>query len=1430
MNNKYFRVIFSKVLNCLVVVSELAKSEGKDNKKCGAFLLPFSQFLGKLKPIAFRFFCALGFVTFTTHALAETLIIQADKAAPKNQQPIILHTANGLPQVNIQTPNAQGLSHNKYTKFDVDTKGAILNNSASNVKTQQAGWIQANPYLAKGEAKVILNEVNSHDPSVLKGYVEVAGKKADVIIANPSGLHCDGCGIINAHRATFTTGQAQINNGHLEGFVVEKGRVTVSGKGLDNSKVDYTEILAREVQANAGIWSKKDLKVATGKNHIKRTSAEENLQILHTQEENSAENAPHFAIDVGELGGMYAGKIHLIGTENGVGVRNAGHIGASADSLVIDSRGRIVNTGTLSANNKLDLTTAKNIENRAKVESRQGSIKFNSAENIQQHGIVVALKGNIQMRGENIHQQGKTLAKENIDLHATELNNHDGIILAEGATLNLQVGKLSNKQGAIVAHNLNVKVQNNADNTDGTIQGKESLNLSAQVLNNQNGLIQSANLINLTAKTLVSEGNIKTAGDLNISLQDSFTLNKAFSVGNHLNFSTKGDFANNSALQVKGNVNISANQITNNRDAEISANHTALNAETLINRGLIDGYKTHVYGKNVTNIGTGRIYGDYLVFNSEYLNNLNENKSSATIGARERLDFAVDKIGNHKGSSIISLGNIYFGGKLDDNQQAIGQGSLVENHNALIEAMGDISLNVKKVENLHNLLEVEMRETSKTPVFEYGFANEPTRYAKEGITKVKRGDSGGGLNKKVRNLYALRLPNGRESESWREYNYTRTINETMVIPAEYSEAQILSGGNIHFFSTDVKNYDSKILAHGEISLNNGGNIDNHATEGTVITTEKGRMSYFYNGRACAKKVFGKCIDHYRTTQSYSLPYVNRTETSKNLGLWDYGSLQSSNLTLSTEISSQNVAENVNLASTPREAHLPTSSLYTINPESPNGYFVETDPKFTQHRQWLSSDYMFNQLRHEHNNVHKRLGDGYYEQRLINEQINQLTGRRFLTGYNNELEQYKALMNEGVKYAKQFDLKLGIALTKEQMSELTTDMVWFVNKVFTLPNGQKVTALVPQVYLVPRHSDITAQGALISANTIIGTLDNVQNSGIIAGRKLTQINAEQINNQGVILGDTVDLSAKQHLINLGGKIEAVDKLSLSAGKNLEIASTLRETKTSTDFARRVVDKMSQLKVSGEKGKLSLQADGDLTVKGALIKSQGNIEAIAKNIESATLAVYNKEHYNADADNYYRLNQKTEVGSQFTAKNAVVLLAEQDIHLRQAELSSKQADVTLQSSTGNIDIVAGKTEEQVANSIKSSTKGLFSSSTELTRHQHHYTETVGSNIDGESVKVLAEQGKVQVSGSTIVGEQDVAMVAKNGIDIVAETNLSKEQDEHYSRKSGLLGSGGGIGFTIGQKKERTEQEQQTESVAHSQVGSLKGNVTLLTEGDY
>lgn len=178
MNKHHFRVIFSKILQRLAVISEPVKAEGKAKSEMPQMqsAVNFLPIFAALTPLVFRLFCALSFV-FSSSVFAETLIIKADPNAPKNQQPIVLQTANGLPQVNIQTPNDKGLSHNKYQDFNVDKKGAILNNSHKDTQTQQAGWVQSNPYLARGEAKVILNEVTSTHPTQLKGYLEVAGKK-----------------------------------------------------------------------------------------------------------------------------------------------------------------------------------------------------------------------------------------------------------------------------------------------------------------------------------------------------------------------------------------------------------------------------------------------------------------------------------------------------------------------------------------------------------------------------------------------------------------------------------------------------------------------------------------------------------------------------------------------------------------------------------------------------------------------------------------------------------------------------------------------------------------------------------------------------------------------------------------------------------------------------------------------------------------------------------------------------------------------------------------------------------------------------------------------------------------------------------------------------------------------------------------------------
>ena len=1436
MNKRHYKVIFSRVLNQLVVVSELAKSQGKaqsenvssEQEKTGLFSTALS-----LNPIHFSLMLALGFVFLSPSVHAEDMAIRADKSAPGNQQPTVLQTGNGLPQVNIQTPSAGGVSRNQYSQFDVAEKGAVLNNARKAAQTQMAGWVQGNPNLARGEAKVILNEVNSANPSRLKGYVEVAGKKADVVIANPSGIQCDGCGVINAGRTTLTTGKAEVENGQLKGYRVKGGKVTVGQKGMDNSQSDYTDIIAEKAEIKGGVWSKKGIKVTTGKNNVDRTNdsvvyvGDKNTDNTDRTSDTQGENQS-YSVDVSQLGGMYSEKIHLVDNGQGLGVRNAGHIGASAGSVKIDSQGKIVNEGFIGGSENAQLNAKKNIENRGTVYAK-AQTQLN-AQNIDNKQGVIAGK-QVQLNANNIDNRKQSdkgsliVASDKVSVKAKNVDNQG--TKAGGKT---EQG-IRGTQVAITAENLS--------NQQGGIYSDEHTQLDvAQTIDNKQGEIEAGKSIELKAKTLANEGDIRTKGDLTVRLQDSLTLNNAFQVGGNLDFKTEGDFKNNSQLRVGNKADVKAANVDNTQDAEISGNETHINTNTLTNRGLIDGALTVAKAVTINNLGTGRIYGDHVALQGDSLNNLEEGDKSAVIAARERLDVGVDKVLNRNESTLLSMGKIYVGKALDENNQATGKSAYVRNYNGVIEALNlydnakskAISFNTGKVENKHFFLETENVDTSSTPVFEYRIGNDSTIYGKDsGVYKVKQDNKSGrwGLNRKIRDLYHIFSPDGKiESDNWHEYDYTRTVNETVVLNPKYQEGKILSGGGIDFNDAHVDNQDSKVIAGGVIEIAKG-QLHNDEFKGSTIVTDAGRVTARYKGSECAKKVFGKCIDHYDTTKSDTSIYYKQNKSVKDLGVFAYKE------NVAPEFTNNGVANKGDVGDVVLNRltqSLDKSSLYNVNPNAPKGYVIETDPRFANKQKWLSSDYMFNALRYDSNNMLKRLGDGFYELRLVNEQINQLTGRRYLDGYQNALEQYQGLMNNGIRYAKQFNLVPGVGLSKEQMAELTTDLVWMVNQEITLPSGKKLNVLTPKIYLATNRTQVTPTGSVISGDSIVAKVTSMNNNGTLIASDLVNVYGQDLQNKGVVLADNVNLNAEQKLVNLGGKIVAADSLSLYGGKSVELGATTTETQSQlgrTETGNKQVDRQSELKVTGKGGELSIQSGGDITIKAANVKSAGTVDVNAKGKLLVTTEKQNsKEHYDFSDNHHYHLDKENEVGSVIEGKEGTRLVGQEETTLRQAEVTSANGKVMV-ASKGDVRIEEGRDIEHLDTRNKQKSKGAFTSVTEEYKHKHNYDLSKGSEIDGKSVVIYSQDGNVTVQGSDIVGDDSLTVKAKN-IDIREAENRVYSDDYYSKKKSGMLG--GGIGVTFGSQKQTTESDQTKLYAKGSQVGSLNGNTTMIAENTY
>ncbi|MGL5631351.1 MAG: filamentous hemagglutinin N-terminal domain-containing protein, partial [Azovibrio sp.] len=626
-----------------------------------ASVVPFSFARGqgavaRLARLSLSFLVCLQLTVLPSMASAQ---IVADPRAPQNQQPQVGQAANGVPVVNIQTPSAAGVSRNTYQQFDVSRQGVILNNAQKNASTQQGGWVQGNPNLQKGTARIILNEVNSTSPSQLRGYMEIAGSKAQLVVANPSGITCEGCGFINTHRATLTTGTPIFQNGDLTGYRVQGGHITIEGQGLDARGTDYTDIISRAVSINSGLWAE-HLNVVTGTNQVST-----DLSQITPIAADGNDPKPKFALDVAAVGGMFVGKIYLIGTEAGLGVINAGHIGAAVGDVIITVDGRLESKGSLTSAGNTQITAQGDIQNTGTLYA-QGNLNLSTPGNISNAGTMAAAGNTTLTAGNTIQgqtgsliaaglQSDNTLAFGTVSLNAGQLIQLQDSDLA-AYTQHLTATELQLAQSRLQGNTLYLASRGNANlqgtriNASGLLQTQVSgtldtrsaqiaaaqFQLNAQTLNNQGGRLTQIGTgtgsISLTNTLNNQGGYIASNGDLQLT---ATTLNN-----------TSGSLIGN------GKITARTGQLTN-----------------------IDGILTSV-DQMVLDI-TGSLFnstglirsGTNLQLTADTLDNHNTQGTDQGIEAQD-ITLAVGQIDNTSGS-LLAQDNLTLGSRQLDNSSGL---------------------------------------------------------------------------------------------------------------------------------------------------------------------------------------------------------------------------------------------------------------------------------------------------------------------------------------------------------------------------------------------------------------------------------------------------------------------------------------------------------------------------------------------------------------------------------------------------------------------------------------------------------------------------------------------------------------------------------------------------------------------------------------
>ncbi|SEP27465.1 two-partner secretion domain-containing protein [Propionispora vibrioides] len=1508
--------------------------------------------------------------TAATRAVAkeEGLTLTADAAALNIYKPMIDRTASGIDLVQIATPSASGVSRNLYTDFNVKSSGLILNNATQYAYTQLGGYIDYNSRLAGTGASVILNEVTGNRSSSLNGFIEVAGNRASIVIANPNGMVINGLGYINTANATLATGLISTwQNGNVEFYPVANGNIWIQGDGLNAAATEQLTVITNafantaselwanhlSLSANGDITNNGKMimsgntaitgnRLANTAQGVIDSAGTLDVQLKDNLENNRAmlNSGKTATITAKALSNTDSSVLHSGGdlhltldgdlsnqgsqvTAGGQAViladnlrNNAGAAVVTGKDLTLEAAGDVLNQASAVQSGGNLAMHAKSFSNQDNAAIFSGDDLTVAVKNdIENHTSTISAGGKAQLSGKSLQNTGNALLYAGGDMGVTvdhAIQNDKSTVKSDGSST-LQVETLSNQNGAYLSAkgNLEVTATDSVVNQGSLLNGLADAKVTTGTFSNQDGAVLQAKqniMLQSTGEFTNQAAAVKADGDLTIMAADIVNRDHALiHSGEKLTLTAEKDVTNQTSVLESGDALTATMQnltigdksvVTSGKNLQWQASADIVNANSTVK----SGGAVQITGQNLSN---DTVYfksaGDVTINLSEKLSNKN-----TTIAVDGNTRLKARNMANQAGSAIFT-----------DKNLTVDATETIDNQNSVMAAGGFAQFNAANLNNTDNAMlysSDDMEINAQDNVLNQSSSIQSQKDIRIKAQKLVNEKTIFNTDWNVKNQnisYAIPPIAGHYSAN---RNFAREI-KTGTIQQETATAQIAADHDITIDAAVVNHY-STITAGHDLTIT-GPSVENYGYQGTIITTDKGNDNHFWKYKHHSKHhlhchwVYGTTVIPYYaqtvvdtdTARLGVLSGVNKvtvvadTIDNKTFDAGKNVIQRDAKKAIEPNVLSQLTNKEKGKATTqvnPQVAEMNTepsigslainTQIFSIHTEPSAKYLIETNEKFANYHNFLSSDYLLERIKTNPEKVMKRLGDGYYEQQLVTEQITEMTGKKLLTNYGSELEQYKALMENAAVFADTYNLSVGVALTKEQMALLTSDIVWLVEEEI---NGEKV--LVPEVYLAGlKEGDLTNSGAIITGTDVeLIAKDDLKNVGTIKADKNLTVNAKNITNEnGTITADDLKLTAKQAITNSSGTISGSDV-------SLQADTIVNQTNTRTDTYRELEQTKILDTASITAGNnLTLRAEDSITNRGAQLSAGKELILTAKkdiDIESVSQEKHVAVSY---AKSSAEENDVAHIGSslggtnvtisgqninikgsgvaasdtiQLTATHDVNITAEKDLTQTDASVGQRggyyfnrqqNTDETvagssiaagkginvdgqnivvkgsgISSETGKINLTAdqnvtitNETERHESLHEEHREKTGFLSSTKTDIYDYQSQDKVkGSSLSGHELAVTANEN-VTVQGSSAVADQDVTLKATTGnINIEAAEEISRSDYEKSVKKSGLF-SGGGIGFTIGKQSQKSTNELDSVSQAGSVVGSTGGNVTL------